>query len=107
MASGKLGAAALAAETYTTVYTVPAGIVSTVNVLFVNRGPASADVRVALTTQAATPLVADFVEFGATVPGNGGVLERTALVAGPGEKVMVWASAADVSVRVHGFEGGQ
>lgn len=105
MASGKLGAANLTANSYATIYTVPAGIVSTLNIAIVNRGAADATVRVALTTQATTPGLADFVEFDAIVPAAGGILERTALVAGAGEKIMVQSTLADVSVRVHGFEG--
>ena len=104
MASGKLGAADLAADTYATVYTVPASTVSTLNIAIVNRGSGDATVRVALTTEATTPALADFVEFDAIVPGAGGILERTALVAGAGEKVMVRSTSGDVSVRVHGFE---
>lgn len=104
MASGKLGAADLVADTYTTVYTVPSGTVSTVNVAMVNRGASDASVRVAVTTQASTPLDADFVEYDAVIPATGGILERTAMVAGAGEKVMIRSTSGDVSVRVHGFE---
>ena len=105
MASGKLGAADLTADTYETVYTVPVGVVSSINIAVVNRGADEAAVRVALTTEAAVPALADFIEFDVIVPGAGGVLERTALVAGVGEKVMVRSTSGDVSVRVHGFEG--
>lgn len=107
MASGKLGAAALAASTHTTIYTVPANNVATVNVAIVNRGADDAEVRIAITTEATTPLDADYVEFGAIVPGAGGILERSALVAGSAEKIMVWASTADVTVRVNGFVEAQ
>jgi hypothetical protein len=103
MSNGKLGSASLAALTYTTVYTVPAGKVATFNVVMVNRGITNAEMRVAITTQASTPLDADFIEFDAILPREGGILERTALVAGAGEKVMVRASTSNVSVRVHGL----
>lgn len=105
MASGKLGAADLAADTYATVYTVPASTVSTLNIAIVNRGSGDATVRVALTVEATTPALADFVEYDAIVPAAGGILERTALVAGAGEKIMVRSTSGDVSVRIHGFEG--
>jgi len=104
MASGKLGSVDLTANTYATVYTVPAGTVSTLNVAIVNRGSTEVSVRVALTTETTTPTDADFIEYDAVVPATGGVLERTALVAGAGEKVMVRSTSGDVSVRVHGFE---
>lgn len=104
MASGKLGSAAPAADTDTTVYTVPSATVATVNVSVVNRGADAATVRVAITS-AASPAAADWVEYDAPVPGAGGVLERTALVAGAGEKIIVRANTANCTVRVHGFEG--
>lgn len=102
MASGKLGSATLEANTDTTVYTVPASTVATLNVAIVNRGDAAAVVNVALAATA-TPDNADYVEFGVTIPAKG-VLERTAIVAGAGERVVVRSSTADCSVRVHGFE---
>lgn len=105
MASGKLGAVDLTANTFATVYTVPASTVTTLNVIIVNRGTTNAIVRVALSTEITTPANADFIEFDVVIPPNGGVLERTALVAGAGEKVMVISTTASVSVRVHGFEG--
>ncbi|WP_178860851.1 hypothetical protein [Thiomicrorhabdus cannonii] len=104
MASGKLGSAALAADTYTTVYTVPAGKAATINIALVNRGADTALVRVALTNEAVTPLDEDFIEYDAKLPIDGGILERTAVVASAGEKIMVMASTASVTVRVHGFE---
>ena len=106
MASGKLGSADLTADTYATVYTVPADTVSTLNVVITNRGSTDATLRVAITTEATTPANADFIEFDSVVPATGGILERTALVAGAGEKVMVRSTSGDVSVRIHGFEEG-
>lgn len=105
MASGKLGAVDLAANTYATVYTVPASTVTTLNITAVNRGTTGATVRVALSTAASTPDSPDFIEYDVVIPANGGVLERTALVAGAGEKVMAISTTGSVSVRVHGFEG--
>lgn len=102
MASGKLGSAALAANTDTTVYTVPASTVATINVAIVNRGTADATVNVAI-APAGAPADADYIEFGVVIPANG-ILERTAIVAGAGERVVVRSSTADCSVRVHGFE---
>jgi Fe-S cluster assembly scaffold protein SufB len=104
MASGKLGAAAIPAAAYTTVYTVPASTVSSINVALVNRGSDPASVRVAITTETVAPLDADFIEFDAVIPENGGILERTALVAGAGERVMIYTDVATLSARVHGFE---
>ena len=102
MASGRLGVAALAANTDTTVYTVPADTIASCNVALVNRGATDAVCNVAFAT-GGTPTTAEYVEFGVTVPANG-ILERTAIVAGAGERVVVRSSTADCSVRVHGFE---
>lgn len=103
MATGRLGAAALSAANYTTIYTVPASTVCTYNVLMVNRGYEVAKIRLAITTQANTPLDADFIEYNTTLnPGE--VLERTAIVSNAGEKVMLHSSVVGVSVRVNGFE---
>ena len=104
MANGKLGSAALAADTYTVIYEVPADRNATFNIVAVNRGGTDARVRVAITEEAATPVDADFIEFDSLVPGDGGVLERVALIAGSGEKVMVRSNMATLSVRVHGLE---
>ena len=102
MASGKLGVAALAANTDTTVYTVPAGTIASCNVALVNRGATDAVCNVAFATSG-TPTTAEYVEFGVTVPANG-ILERTAIVAGAGERVVVRSSTTNVTVRVHGYE---
>ena len=101
--SGKLGSAALVADTNTTVYTVPENTVATLNIALVNRGTDSAKVRVAITS-AANPGDADWIEYGAQIPSGGGVLERTALVANSGEKIIIHSNVGSVSVRVHGFE---
>ena len=102
MRSGRLGVAALAANTDTTVYTVPAGLLASCNIAIVNRGSVDAVVNVAIATTG-TPSTDEYVEFGVTIPANG-ILERTALVAEAGERVVVRATTADVTVRVHGYE---
>lgn len=104
MASGKLGIAAPAANTDVIVYTVPASKVATVNVGVVNRGTDDAVVNVAIAASGATS-AAEYVEYGVTIPANG-VLERSGLVVGAGENVVVRSSTANCSVRVNGFEEG-
>lgn len=101
MASGKLGSADLAAATDTVLYTCPAGQVATVTVALVARSSA-ATVRVSA-GPAAVPAAADYLEYDATLPVSG-VLERTGIVLRAAEKLVVRASVAGVSVRVHGFE---
>lgn len=103
--SGLLGKAALAADTDTLIYTVPADTVTTLSVLIVNRGTDAAKFRVAITDQV-SPVDADYIEFDAVLPPTGGVFERTGLVCSAGEKVYVRSSSADCSVRLNGFEQG-
>ncbi|KAA5603243.1 hypothetical protein F1188_19885 [Roseospira marina] len=104
MASGRLGAAAPPADTHTTVYTVPADTAATLNIAVVNRGSDPATVRVAVTATT-NPADADWIEYDAVVPAGGGVLERSGIVAGPGERVIVRDDAGTCTYRIHGFEG--
>ena len=103
LTSGKLGSAAVAAGAWTTVYTVPASTAATANIRVVNRGATASLLRIGITA-ANTPPDADLIEFDAPLPASGGVLEDTAIVCGPGEKIMVFSAATAVSVRVHGYE---
>jgi len=105
MASGKLGNADLAATTNTTVYTVPALKTATINAGFVNRTGAPITVRMAISALN-IPTNSEYVEYGASIPANG-VLERSGIVCGEGEKVVCYASAVGISVRIFGFEGAQ
>lgn len=103
MASGKLNAVDLLANTDTKVYTVPAGKITAANINFVNRGTTQVTVRLALSSAVSTPANADYIEYEVTLAPSG-VLERTALVMSAGESVFARASLATVSVRVHGYE---
>lgn len=102
MASGKLGNAAPAATTNTTIYTVPVGKVATLNISIVNTSAAAITVNVALASSG-TPVTAEWIEYGAVIQPND-VLERTALVASANEQLVVYASGAGLVVRAHGFE---
>lgn len=102
MASGRLGVSALVANTDTTVYTVPTGKLASCNVALVNRGTVDAVCSIAFSTTAA-PNVSEYVEFNVVVPA-GGILERTAILASAGERVVIRANVGTVSARVHGYE---
>ena len=102
MASGKLGSAALSATTTTTIYTVPAGNISTFNINVLNTGTSATTVRVAVSSNA-TPTMSDYIEFDYSLAANG-VLERTAVIATAGEVVVGYAGAANITIRVHGVE---
>ncbi len=107
MATGKLGSAALSGGQYQSIYAVPENYYATANILIVNRNPVNtAIVDVAITEAAVTPGDADMIEVGVVIP-PGEVFERTALVLGSQEKVMVRASTDMVTVRVNGIEDGE
>lgn len=102
MASGKLGAADLAANTDTLLYTVPESTRATVNIRVANRNGASAKIRVAIGS-GASPSAADYMDYDISVQGNG-ILEDTGIVCSAGEKVWVRSDVSNVTARVHGFE---
>jgi len=99
---GLLGKAAMAADTDTLVYSVPADVGATVNINVLNRGTETATVKVSLGTTE-PPSTGDFIED-ISLPAAGGVLERTAIACSAGEKIIIHASTADCVVRVHGVE---
>ena len=104
MADGRLGTADLAAATYTTVYTVPAGKKATFNVSILNRNATNAVVRLAITDEVSgTPTDDEFLEYGKTLQ-QSDVLERTGLVAAAGEQIVAYSDVIDVSVSVRGIE---
>lgn len=103
MPSGKLGNAALTGGNLATLYTVPANTITTATVSMCNRGPGDAVVRLAATTVPANPGNADYLEYDVTIPVNG-TLERTGIVCGAGESLVVRSSSSNVSARAHGFE---
>lgn len=102
MPSGVLGAADLAAATNTTIYTVPASRVATVNINICNRGTSPVKIRLAVSATA-SPAAGSYIEYDANLAGNG-VLERTGFVLEAGRLVVAYSDLATVSVVVHGFE---
>lgn len=110
MASGLLGKASPAANTWTPVYTVPATKVTTMNIRLVNRDVnTSTNIRLAISTVAGSgaPADSEYIEPVDYPMLAGEVLEDIALVAGPGEIVKIYASSGSVSIRVMGFEANQ
>lgn len=102
MPTGILGQSNPAANTDTTVYTVPSSVAATFNVNVVNQSGTPVSVNLALAA-GATPAASEYIEFQTILPGNG-VLERGGLVAQTGKRVVVNCSNASCSVAVYGFE---
>jgi len=97
-----LGAVDLVANTDTTLYTCPAGKTATTTVAFTNRQTSSVNVKLALATSSA-PAATDYLEFNTEIPPLG-VLERSAVVVGAGQYLVVTSNVTGVSVVVFGFE---
>lgn len=109
MPSGTLGIANPLASTWTSVYTVPALKVSTVNIRLVNLDTIQTSlVRVAIGNASGAPASnGEYIEP-IDYPMEGGeILEDSAIVVGPGNIVKVFSNTANIAVRVHGFEAPQ
>jgi len=101
--SGVLGTADLAATTITDIYTVPVGILSSVNVNICNRNTTNVKIRLAVSSVSVTQANDEFMEFNAPIEGSG-VLERTAMVIEAGKIITMHSDTANVSVVVTGIE---
>lgn len=102
MANGRLGIADLAANTNTTVYTVPADTFAVVTCSVCNRSGTQRTIRIAV-AGADTPTDAEYIEYDTSLVGNG-TLERTGIVLNAGQKIVVFSNSIDVSVVVYGLE---
>jgi hypothetical protein len=79
MATGRLGAADLAATTDTILYPCPADTFAVVSVSICNRGATTATVRIAVSSSAVAPATSEFLEYDTDLLAKG-VLERTGIV---------------------------
>lgn len=105
MATGRLGAFNITTTADTTVYAPLASTFSVVSVNVVNRSSsATAQIRIAVAA-AATPTVAEYIEYDSTLVANG-VLERTGIVMKFGDLLVVSTPTATptLSVVVYGIE---
>jgi hypothetical protein len=103
MATGRLGTADLTlAGINTTVYTVPSDFFAVVSVNVCNRSNNAQAVRIAASS-GNSPLDSEWIEFDVEI-GAKGVLERTGIIIGAGQRIVVYSSSTNVSVVVFGIE---
>lgn len=102
MATGRLGVSAIPATTLTTVYTVPTGYYTVLNVSITNRNTTPVRVRLAMASTS-TPSAQEYIEYDVTIIGNG-VFERTGLVVNAGLNIVVYSDTANVGCTVYGIE---
>jgi hypothetical protein len=104
MAYGRLGKAALVATTNTTVYTAPSTCkMVKLSLNFLNPNATAATLQAAISTSD-TPAATDYIENGVQLPASGGVLNRSDVIIGRDERLVVQSSLAGVVVRVSGEE---
>lgn len=104
MASGRLGRSNPTADTLTTVYTAPAGYYSVVTLAILNYTDASTYYKVAvLESGQSTPTVADYIEY-ETVITSKNIIERTGIVIGDGQKIVVLCPTSSLLINVFGIE---
>ena len=103
MASGTLGQSAPSAATNTSVYTVPSNKVATFTINVCNRDLANTVLVNLAICATGTPANAEYIEYNVPIPPNS-VLERTGLVASANKIVVAYATTANTSVNVYGYE---
>ena len=103
MASGILGQSDItSANTDTSIYTVPASTTASLTLSLVNRGTASAAIRVGVCASG-TIGTAEFIEYETVIPPKG-VFERTGIVMQATKQLVVRTDTANISASAYGFE---
>lgn len=102
MANGVLGKSDLSANTNTSLYTVPTGEYTIATINICNRGSATSNVRVAIAATG-TPANSEYIEYDVALAPKG-VLERTGVVVGEDQIIVVRSSQASVTAMAYGIE---
>ena len=100
---GRLGALDVTATTAQEPYVVPSSKHATGTINVCNRGSSAGTVRIAHMDATGTVANEDYIEYETTVPAYG-TLERSGIVMAASSVLEVYASSADFSVQVWGFE---
>lgn len=108
MASGFLGKANPAANTWSNIYTVPTDKVASISINAVNQSgnPCTIDFAISTSSTSGGIVASEYIEYEAILTSVGSVLERTGLVtdATNGKYVWVRSSNANTSFQVYGYE---
>ena len=108
MASGFLGKANPAANTWNNIYTVPTAKVASISINAVNQtgNPCNVDFVISTSSTSGGIAASEYIEYEALLNSVGSVLERTGLVtdATNGKYVWVRSSNANTSFQVYGYE---
>jgi len=102
MATGRIGASDLSVGANTTVYECPADNYAVASLNICNRGNQATSIRIAV-ADLATPTVGEYIEYEVEVLSKG-VLERTGIVLAAGQKIVCYASGANISAVAMGIE---
>ena len=99
----RLGGADIPATSDTSVYAVPAGTSTIANIYICNRTSSDITYRLAHTASGSTPANTDYIVYDMTIVGND-THEYTGIAMEAGNELVVYASAAGLSVVVNGVE---
>jgi len=104
MAYGRLAKSNPIADTITTVYTCPAGFFSVITVSLLNYTDSATTFKLSVVETAnASPIVSDFLEYD-TVLSSKNIIERSGIVLGAGQKIVVSSPTSGCIINVYGIE---
>lgn len=108
MASGFLGKAKPAANTWTNIYTIPSAKVASFSINASNQASTPSNIDFVISTSSTSGGIAatEYIEYAAPLASLGSNLERTGLVSDDvnGKYIWVRSSSAEVAFQVYGYE---